>query len=69
MVEDEFRLGLVYDDENSFTEQNFEYDLIGSVGLLIERKSGSIERFFSKTGYILRQHRRQMTNALAQNLK
>lgn len=101
---------LVYDDENSFTEQNFEYDLmlkkffefqrqcrlinrekgnsyieplvwwkeneklfptlakLAKKFLGIPASSGSIERFFSKTGYILRQHRRQMTNVLAESL-
>jgi len=30
--------------------------------------SANIERFFSKTGYILRQHRRRMNNKLAEQL-
>lgn len=101
---------LVYDDEHSFTEQNFEYDLLLKKFFELQRQtrinsrdneifyidplkwwkenqsffpslaklakkilgvpasSGSIERFFSKTGYILRQHRRRMTNVVAENL-
>ncbi|CAF1039465.1 unnamed protein product [Brachionus calyciflorus] len=34
----------------------------------VPASSGSIERFFSKTGYIMRQHRRQLSDKNAENL-